>query len=918
MYPSTRFSIIDNSAITTPTITDTSLYQVLQMIGFSSDQGPEKYNIVSGKNFFSLYGSNISFKKHGQPLLQAAMAINSGARLYAKRIVAEDSALANIGVVAVLEKKGDVITLRYQKAVIPDAKGTEYENYKNHATLIKKAFNTSVANVLNNGNEFDDDYYDACIDKTNHTLKVDGPVYFPLFVIAENGRGISYKSIKIIPDFSGSKYYTFIKYQLEIKRDNETLQTVNFALDPDTVYDGTNLSVENAFRSSTQLICKQNADVIKQFINALSAILDIDVDTLNTCDILTLRDTRKQSLNYKKGAKGNTVIYVDNSNYLTYNFDSVGKATSDKTISAAEFDKTGSSTIKFVTGYKSSHTVGADCENVVSVKITKIAGTSYSNAKYADTTAIELDAAATSGNVEEWTANLSDFDTLDVSLAITTQEYQYTKTITVEATSGTVKIDLGEIDSWDANDWSQGTIPEETEDTASTISLLSEEDTAATTKIVTAYKNNDTNIYYVINDDGTTTTAYNADGTKADSAETKSADDVTDEYSYTKSESFSITVETTSDTVSDVTDKTTTEDSTSESTPTTGTGTVEIIDEDSDTTAIKDPESVADHLNMYDNYTITEHMNLGGGSNGTFGDAPINSKTYDARMVKVFDGSYDSEIYDLDNIKIDVIVDANYSHGKEIHGSTVRLNDVKTAIQEFVQFREDCVYFADMGTDVYDLVQVKEEYAKFIPDKFTAIYHNSYNVNDPYTYKEITVTIGYHIAQLLYSHFVNGSSRPFAGQLYGVTLDGVVDGTLNYIPTKRPNDIDEKEELDDLRVNYASYYDGILTVETEYTSQTNYTQFSYINNIILVQDLIKSIRSRCPKIRYTFIDGDDLTFYQQEIQKVIDNIAPSFLSISFEYVEDETYAQNKIFYGAIEVKFRNFVQSEYFKVTAIG
>jgi hypothetical protein len=66
------------------------------------------------------------------------------------------------------------------------------------------------------------------------------------------------------------------------------------------------------------------------------------------------------------------------------------------------------------------------------------------------------------------------------------------------------------------------------------------------------------------------------------------------------------------------------------------------------------------------------------------------------------------------------------------------------------------------------------------------------------------------------------------------------------------------------------------------------------------------------------LDGDDLSFYQSEIQKVIDTCAPTFLSISFEYVEDETYAQNKIFYGAIEVKFRNFVQSEYFKVTAIG
>jgi hypothetical protein len=289
-------------------------------------------------------------------------------------------------------------------------------------------------------------------------------------------------------------------------------------------------------------------------------------------------------------------------------------------------------------------------------------------------------------------------------------------------------------------------------------------------------------------------------------------------------------------------------------------------------------------------------------------------------MEKVFTGYYDNCIYDLDNVKIDAIVDANYSIGVSLPSASYndRYHDVKKAIQEFVSFREDILYFADLGTGLNDLTSILDAFDKLtIKDKFTAAYHNSYNIVDPYTYKEITVTIGYDIAQLLVAHFANGRNRPFAGLLYNITLDNVVEGTLNYVPVKIPG-LDEKETLDDERINYASYYDGVLVIETLYTAQTNYTQFSFLNNVLIVQQLIKDIRSECPKIRYSFLDGDDLTFYQSTVQSVIDNRAPSFLSVTFEYVQDDTYAQNKIFYGAIEVKFRNFVQSEYFKVTAIG
>ena len=102
MYVGTIFIIDDQSDIPSLTIANT-IDKPIEMIGFTSDKGTEDYAYVEGNAFFKQYGNSISFARHGQPLLQAANAINSGARLFCKRVVAQDSTLANNGLVAYVE-----------------------------------------------------------------------------------------------------------------------------------------------------------------------------------------------------------------------------------------------------------------------------------------------------------------------------------------------------------------------------------------------------------------------------------------------------------------------------------------------------------------------------------------------------------------------------------------------------------------------------------------------------------------------------------------------------------------------------------------------------------------------------------------------------------------------------------------------
>ena len=324
---------------------------------------------------------------------------------------------------------------------------------------------------------------------------------------------------------------------------------------------------------------------------------------------------------------------------------------------------------------------------------------------------------------------------------------------------------------------------------------------------------------------------------------------------------------------------------------------------------------IATDDNTETNININDYTALGmvGGSNGSFGSRPINAATYASAMNAVF--SIDSatnvemypEIYNLDEHKIMAIVDANYP------------DTVKASLSEFVAIREDCMFLRDMGTNGLNTATAITNAASLVTNKskFTALYCQYYDIKDPYTYKQITVSIGYSLVRLLINQYNNGINLPLAGQKYGVTIPEAIYGTLNFAPLNLPSG-NQKEAFDDARLNYASYFGDLLVLETEYTTYEKFSQFSYLNNILGIQEAIRAVRTRCPLIRYSFISGGDFDAYQADVNAVLANYTNNFVSLELEYLGDDTYVANKIFYAAIKVKFKDFVQTEWFKVIALG
>lgn len=298
---------------------------------------------------------------------------------------------------------------------------------------------------------------------------------------------------------------------------------------------------------------------------------------------------------------------------------------------------------------------------------------------------------------------------------------------------------------------------------------------------------------------------------------------------------------------------------------------------------------------------------LQNGSNGTFGDQPIDAtEEWSKQAIEALDGSFDEVIFNLDQYKIAACVDANYPE------------KVKRAIEQLVAFREDFFYFRDQGLGKTAIDLMAAEANKELKSMFCATYAQSYDIIDPYTKKQISVTIGYDIAQNLVQHLNNGAILPPAGMKYDMVIKNAIYGTLSFTPTVCPDPKgNQKEQLIELGINYASYIDNNLVVETLYTSQEKNSQWSYINNVMGIQEVVRAIRTRCPMIRYSFIDGEDLEKYRKDVEEVIAPYTSNFKTLKLKYVADATYSANKIFYAVLQCVYKDFVQTEWFKIVAL-
>lgn len=316
-----------------------------------------------------------------------------------------------------------------------------------------------------------------------------------------------------------------------------------------------------------------------------------------------------------------------------------------------------------------------------------------------------------------------------------------------------------------------------------------------------------------------------------------------------------------------------------------------------------DPESV--DLDADNGIALAE------GDNGEFGDKPVDTQAWIDAIVEVFadeEGDHD-EVYDVDQHKIAAVCDANYPM------------EIKNAIYDWVTFREDCVFLRDYGTGLKTFLEIKVFKDSFDDEHkgnyFVADYGTSYLIIDPLTKKNIEVTMTYDLAPLLVDHIQNNPYAPLAGIANGFVLSSAIKGSINFTPVITPKS-NQKEAMDNLRVNYAIFEDNNCVVQSCYSSQDAYTQLSWISNTIAIQRVLRAVRAACPRQRFTLSSGTDLNNYAKAVNDVLSNFTSNFSTLNFVYTQDNLRASQKIFYASIEFAFLNWAQTEIFDIYAIN
>ena len=307
-------------------------------------------------------------------------------------------------------------------------------------------------------------------------------------------------------------------------------------------------------------------------------------------------------------------------------------------------------------------------------------------------------------------------------------------------------------------------------------------------------------------------------------------------------------------------------------------------------------------------------LELPSGSNGSFGEYPFPgyeaTDAWTNEAVKFFDGTFSPEIFDLDQHKIDFCVDANYP------------DKVKEAIANLAVFREDFFYFRDLGLNINSIndVQNKIKESFWVASPFIGDYLSTYEVIDDYSHKQIKVTMCYGLAPLLVNHYMNNAAAPIAGEFNNFIISDGIYETLNIIPRITPT-VNQKEILDDLRVNYLNFTsDGLFSVQSTYTSQDHDGPLSYSSNVVITQMVVKAIRKYCPKIRFMLMDPGTTDFakYKSLIEdNVITRYSQYFKSISLIYTADDDMVASKIFNASLYCYYRDFPQGEIFDVFAV-
>ena len=290
---------------------------------------------------------------------------------------------------------------------------------------------------------------------------------------------------------------------------------------------------------------------------------------------------------------------------------------------------------------------------------------------------------------------------------------------------------------------------------------------------------------------------------------------------------------------------------------------------------------------------------LAGGDDGLFSDTNDAQKIYEESTkayVQAFNGDLDRKILSTRRVPADAILDANYPF------------EVKQALADLVNFRNDCLLYLDAGIDTTlgGIDNVISEYAMFNTRNISKEFQH-YTVRDYGNNKKCEVTITFFYAQVLAKHYRKyGSHIPFV-KAYA-QLSGHVKDSLE--PVIDDIDMEVKEKLYTNRINYfETIEENVYQRCSQNTAQMENSDLMEENNMNTLFLLKKRLERDCWNRLYDFTSAEDRArFSEVENAKFAPWQGSRLDTININFDVNEWEMERSIVHCYVAVQFRNLMK----------
>lgn len=312
------------------------------------------------------------------------------------------------------------------------------------------------------------------------------------------------------------------------------------------------------------------------------------------------------------------------------------------------------------------------------------------------------------------------------------------------------------------------------------------------------------------------------------------------------------------------------------------------------------------------NLNVSGGIALGGGEDGAFdesADAAARTAALNAKYVQAFQGEIDELIFSRNKFPCNLLLDANYPL------------DAKIAIASLCERRTDCVYIADLGTEIKTLrsplTYVRNNLDSYVRNRNEAILAICGKVRDPYSKKICTVTGTYVLAYNLPIHWASYGAKhiPYAGNMYGIIDDDFIEDSI-YPVYDDAIHADLMDEMYEERINYARFNARQRTIiATQTTRQTVFSNLSELSNVFVLLDLKRDCERLCAQYQYNFSEAQDILRFNRDVQAIAsDYESQQVRSVTASFDHNDWEATRGILHLYVELVHKDLVKTTIIEI----